>query len=204
MTDLVTAFGVAAVGYLIGSVPVAYLVGRFVAGMDIREAGEGNVGARNVFHEVGAAWGIVVFAGDFGKGAAIALLFREQPLWQLTLAAVAMILGHAFPVWLGFVGGKGLAAAGGLTAALMPAGTLIGVGAAGPVWLATRRFLPTVVVAIVGTFLVAPFTGTRWPVMGVALAAFVAVAVKRVLDEPRMREIEARTGWDRSRGGSTR
>lgn len=197
-----TALAVALTGYLIGSIPVAYLVGRAAAGVDVREVGEGNAGARNVFHEVGTGWGIAVFAGDFLKGVAVVALFRDRPLWQLTTAAVAMILGHAFPVWLGFVGGKGLAAAGGLAAALMPAGAAIAVGASGPVFWKTRRFLPTVIVAVVGTFLVAPFTGVPWSIMAVALAAFLVVAAKRVIDEPRMREVEARTGWDRDRGGT--
>lgn len=201
----VPAFAAAAlVGYLIGSVPVAYLVGRFAAGVDIRLAGEGNVGSRNVFHEVGMGWGVVVFAADFSKGVAVAALFSDRPLWQLSVAAVALIVGHAFPVWLGFVGGKGLAAAGGLATALMPWGAAIGVGAAGPVWLLSRRFLPTVVVAIVVTFVAAPFTGAPWAFLGLALGVFVVVAIKRVIDEPRMREVEARTGWDRERGGSLR
>jgi glycerol-3-phosphate acyltransferase PlsY len=192
------------IGYLIGSVPVAYIVGRLAADVDVRVAGEGNVGARNVFHEVGMGWGIVVFTADFGKGIAVAVLFSDRPLWQLGVAAVSMIVGHAFPVWLGFVGGKGLSAAGGFAAALMPWGGAIGVGAAGPVWLLTHRFLPTVVVAIVATFLVAPFTGASWAFIGLALGVFVIVAIKRVIDEPRMREIEARTGWDRAHGGSLR
>lgn len=197
-----TALVVALTGYLIGSAPVAYLIGRAAAGVDVREVGEGNAGARNVFHEVGVGWGIAVFAGDFAKGVVVVALFRDRPLWQLATAAVAMVVGHAFPVWLGFVGGKGLAAAGGLTAALMPASTAIAVGASGPVFWKTRRFLPTVIVAVVGTFLVAPFTGVPWSAMGVALAAFLVVAAKRVIDEPRMKEIEARTGWDRDRGGT--
>jgi glycerol-3-phosphate acyltransferase PlsY len=194
----------ALIGYLIGSVPVAYVVGKFASDVDIRVAGEGNAGARNVFHEVGTGWGILVFAADAGKGVAVAVLFRDRPLWQLGVAAGSMIVGHGYPVWLGFVGGKGLASAGGFAAALMPWGAAIGVGAAGPVWLLTRRFLPTAVVVIVGTFLAAPFTGASWAFMGLTLGVFVVVALKRVVDEPRMREIESLTGWDRALGGSPR
>ena len=69
-------------------------------------------------------------------------------------------------------------------------------------WLLTHRFLPTVVAMAVVTFLAAPLTGGEWPVIGVALGAFVLVALKRVIDEPRMRRIEAETGWDRVHGGS--
>ena len=201
MTDLLVAV---AIGYLIGSIPVGYLVGKLAADVDIRVTGEGNVGARNVFHVVGTGWGVVVFAADFAKGVAVATLFWNRPVWQLGIAAVSMVVGHAYPVWLGFIGGKGLAAAGGFAVALMPWGGAIGIGAAGPVWLMTRRFLPTAVVAIVGTFVAAPFTGAPWSFIALALGAFVAVALKRVIDEPRMKEIEARTGWDRARGGTPR
>ena len=192
----------ALVAYALGSIPTAYLVGRFAGGVDLREAGEGNVGARNAFHEVGHRWGLVVFAVDIAKGAAVALLFRNSPLWQLAVAAFFLILGHAFPVWLGFVGGKGLACAGGFTIALFPWAALIGGAASGAVWLVTRRFLPTLITVTVVTFVAAPFTGGGLPVIGVALGTFVLVALKRVVDEPRMRRIEARTGWDRVHGGS--
>jgi glycerol-3-phosphate acyltransferase PlsY len=192
----------AVIGYLIGSFPAAYLIGRAATGVDVRTAGEGNVGARNVFHEVGVRWGLLTFAADFAKGVAVALLFRDRPFWQLAVAAGFMIVGHAYPVWLRFVGGKGLAAAGGLTAALLPLATAIGCAASGPVWLRTRRFLPTLVTAAVGTFLVAPFVGGEWRMIGLALGTFVLVAAKRALDEPRMRTIEAETGWDRARGGT--
>ena len=193
----------ALIGYLFGSIPAAYLVGRYAAGVDVRVAGEGNVGSRNVFHEVGQRWGIVTFAIDLGKGAAVALLFRDRPLWQLCIAAAFLIVGHAYPVWLRFVGGKGLAAAGGLAIALLPWSALIGVVLCGAVWLVTHRFLPTVVTAVVVTFVAAPLVGHGWQMVGVALGAFLLVAVKRVIDEPRMREIEARTGWDRVHGGSS-
>ena len=197
-TVLVTAL----VAYALGSIPTAYLVGRLVRGVDLRRAGEGNVGARNAFHEVGPGWGVAVTAVDIGKGAAVALLYGRSPLWQLGVAAAFLVIGHAYPVWLRFVGGKGLASAGGLLIALFPWAALIGAGACGAAWLLTHRFLPTVVAMAVVTFLAAPFTGGEWPVIGVALGAFVLVALKRVIDEPRMRRIEAETGWDRVHGGS--
>lgn len=197
-----TVLGTALIAYALGSIPAAYLVGRLVRGIDIRQAGEGNVGARNVFHEVGAAWGLAVFAVDIGKGAAAALLFGRSPLWQLGTAAFFLVLGHAYPIWLGFVGGKGLASAGGFTIALFPWAALIGGGASGVAWLLTHRFLPTLVTVTVLTFVTAPFTGGEWPVIAVALGTFAVVALKRVVDEPRMRRIEAGTGWDRVHGGS--
>jgi glycerol-3-phosphate acyltransferase PlsY len=202
--DTLTAGGIALYAYALGSIPAAYLVGRLVTGIDVRSEGEGNVGARNVFHQVGPWWGLGVFAIDFGKGAAAAVPFFDGPVWRLAVAGLFLILGHAFPVWLGFVGGKGLAAAGGFGAALMPWAVLIGGAASGIVWLATRRFLPPLVTVVVLAFLTAPLTGVEWPVIGVVLAVFLVVAAKRAVDEPRMRQIEAHTGWDRLRGGTAR
>ena len=201
-SEVTTLAAVAAAAYLVGSFPAAYLVGRLRAGIDVRTAGEGNVGARNVFHEVGSGWGVTVFALDFGKGAAVALPLADGPLSRLAVAVTFVVLGHAYPVWLGFVGGKGVSAVGGVAAALMPVAAAAAGAASGAVWLATRRFLPTLVTVVVLTFVVAPFTGVGWGVMTVALGGFLLTAAKRVLDEPRMRRIEAETGWDRAMGGT--
>jgi len=197
-----TVVSTALVAYALGSIPTAFLVGKLARGIDVRQAGEGNVGARNAFHEVGHRWGLVVFTVDIAKGAGVALLFGRSPIWQLGVAAFFLVLGHAYPVWLGFVGGKGLACAGGFTIALFPWAALIGGAVSGVVWLVTHRFLPTLVAVTVVTLAVAPLTGGELPVIGVALGAFLVVALKRVVDEPRMRRIEARTGWDRVHGGS--
>jgi acyl phosphate:glycerol-3-phosphate acyltransferase len=197
-TVLITAL----VSYALGSFPTAYLVGRLARGIDLRREGEGNVGARNAFHEVGPWWGVAVTTVDMGKGAGVALLYGGSPLWQLGVGAAFLVIGHAYPVWLRFVGGKGLACAGGFTVALLPWSALIAAGATGIAWLLTRRFLPTLVTMCVLTFACAPLFGYELPVLGVALGAFALVALKRVADEPRMRRIEAETGWDRVRGGT--
>lgn len=188
------------VGYLIGSIPGAYLIGRAVADVDVRTEGEGNVGARNVFHVVGSRWGIVVFLADFAKGAVVAAIFLGQPTWQLALAGAAVFIGHAYPVWLGFIGGKGLSTIAGFATVLMPLAVLCGAAAAGVVWLATRRFLPCTVTAIVVAIVSAPLVGVSVATVGIVLGLFVLASVKRALDESRMRAIEARTGWDRTRG----
>lgn len=197
-----TLLSTALVAYALGSFPTAYLVGRLTRGIDLRRAGEGNVGARNAFHEVGPWWGIAVTAVDMGKGAAVALLYGRSPLWQLAVGAAFLVIGHAYPIWLRFVGGKGVACAGGFAVVLFPWSALVGAGASGVSWLLTRRFLPTLVTMAVLLFALAPLFGYKWPVIGVALGAFALVALKRVVDEPRMRRIEAETGWDRARGGS--
>jgi len=198
--NAVEILSTAALGYLIGSIPVAYVVGRLAAGVDVRVAGEGNVGARNVFHVVGPRWGIVSFVGDFAKGAAVAALFRTSPTWQLAVATTAALVGHAYPVWLRFVGGKGLSLAGGTAAVLMPLGVLVGVGCAGVAWLLTHRFLPTTVVVIVVSIVSAPFLGASIGTAALVVWLFALTGAKRGADEARMREVEAATGWDRTRG----
>jgi glycerol-3-phosphate acyltransferase PlsY len=204
MDTLATAALTALIAYGLGSIPAAYLVGRAARKVDIRSEGEGNVGARNVFHEVGWKWGVAVFAADFGKGVAVALLYRNAPLWQLALAGAFVLIGHAYPVWLGFVGGKGLASALGFAIALMPWAGLLAFAVAGIAFGLTRRFMPTIVTAAPALFITAPFTGVPWETIAVAFGAFLLVALKRTIDEPRMRRIEAETGWDRERGGSRR
>lgn len=200
MSMVVTVVVTTVIGYLVGSIPAAYLVGRAVGDVDVRDEGEGNVGARNVFHVVGARWGLVVFLLDAAKGAVVAAIFFGQPTWQLALAGVAVFIGHAYPVWLGFVGGKGLSTIGGFATVLMPLAVLLGAAGAGVVWVLTRRFLPTTIVAIVVALVSAPMVGVPWSRVAIVLGVFVLAGVKRALDEPRMREVEARTGWDRTRG----
>ncbi len=199
---MATAVAIIIVCYLIGSIPSAFLIGRAVAGVDVRTEGEGNVGARNVFHVVGSRWGLVVFLADFAKGALAAAIVvaRDAPTWQVALAGVAVFIGHAYPVWLGFVGGKGLSTIAGFATVMMPLAVLLGAVAAAVVWVPTRRFMPTTVATIAVAIVGAPFVGVPVATVGVVVGLFVLAGVKRALDESRMREIEARTGWDRTRG----
>ncbi|MCB0882135.1 MAG: glycerol-3-phosphate 1-O-acyltransferase PlsY [Thermoleophilia bacterium] len=114
-----------AAAYLLGSIPFAYLAGR-MKGVDIRTVGSKNVGATNVFRTLGRGIGITVMALDIAKGLAAVLLAKgiTDPHWDLAAAAAA-ILGHVFPVWLRFRGGKGVATAGGTILALTPLPALI-------------------------------------------------------------------------------
>lgn len=202
MDNIGEGVGIAVIAYLIGSIPASFLIARFVRGEDVREIGEGNAGARNVFHEVGRGWGIATFLADLGKGALVAVLFGGSSTSQLLLAGTFVFLGHAYPVWLGFVGGKGLATVGGFSVVLIPWAALIGGAGAGLAWTLSRRFLPTVVVAIVAAIVSAPLVGYRMVLVASILGLFVLTGIKRGLDEPRMRRVEARTGWDRLNGGT--
>jgi glycerol-3-phosphate acyltransferase PlsY len=116
------------IGYLFGSFPSAYLAGRLRKGIDIREVGSKNMGAMNVYYEVGPGEAALVTLADLGKGVGAILLVRWlssnpliSPFDLLTgLAGAAAVIGHVFPVFLKFRGGKGGATAIGVLLFLMP------------------------------------------------------------------------------------
>jgi glycerol-3-phosphate acyltransferase PlsY len=122
--------------YLLGSIPFGYLAGR-LAGINIREKGSGNVGATNVVRVLGKRYGYPVFALDVLKGfgaAKISMLVAPGPPPECSspeifgiLAAMSSVLGHLYPPWLKFQGGKGVATSAGALLALTPGATLIGV-----------------------------------------------------------------------------
>jgi len=111
--------------YLLGAIPAGYLAGR-LCGIDIRTQGSGNIGATNVLRVLGKTWGYAVFLFDYLKGLTpvlIALSWGENagiypPSGPGALAAVCALSGHAFPVWLGFKGGKGIATSAGVIVGL--------------------------------------------------------------------------------------
>lgn len=111
-------------GYALGSVPFAFLLARR-AGVDVRIAGSGNVGAANVLRTTGAPLGVAVMALDVSKGAAAvwAAYAGSATLDAAAAAGAAAILGHIYPVWLRFHGGKGVAVAAGVFCVLAPLAT---------------------------------------------------------------------------------
>ena len=116
-----------AAAYLLGSIPFGLILAKLFAGSDIRKSGSGNIGATNVARVVGPAAGILTLLLDVAKGAAAVWLagrFSEQNSTALMLAGVFALLGHCFPVWLGFNGGKGVAAALGVFLMLSPMAAL--------------------------------------------------------------------------------
>jgi glycerol-3-phosphate acyltransferase PlsY len=114
--------------YLVGSVPTALLMGRLLKRIDIRQSGSGNVGAANTFRVLGPLPGVICLLLDAGKGVlavlVIAALFSATSPLSVTMTkilagAVAMI-GHIFPVWIGFKGGKGVGTGAGVLFSLLP------------------------------------------------------------------------------------
>jgi glycerol-3-phosphate acyltransferase PlsY len=123
----VTTFVVLIVGYLLGSIPFAYLLARRHRGIDLRIAGSGNVGAANLLRTTTKKIGVSAMALDMGKGIATVLVARqiEPGAAGPAVAGIAAVLGHIYPVWLGFKGGKGVATTCGVFAVLAPAATAI-------------------------------------------------------------------------------
>ena len=112
-------------GYAMGSVPFAFLLARR-AGIDVRVAGSGNVGAANVLRTTGLPLGVTVMMLDIGKGAASVLTaYAAAGTVSAAAAGAAAIVGHIYPVWLRFHGGKGVAVAAGVFAVLAPAATIV-------------------------------------------------------------------------------
>lgn len=110
------------VGYLIGSLPFSYIVGRLWAGVDIRRCGSGNVGMTNVWRNAGPAAGITALVLDLGKGMLavwLARMFGSNDL-VVALAGVAVLAGHSWPIFLGFKGGKLVATSVGVIIAISP------------------------------------------------------------------------------------
>ncbi len=119
---------VAAFGYLLGSIPSGYWLGRWLAGEDVRAGGSGNIGAANVARVLGLRWGLLVLALDMAKGALpVAVALRLWPtashesLQAIGCVALATLLGSCYSTFLRFHGGKGVATASGISLVLWPA-----------------------------------------------------------------------------------
>jgi glycerol-3-phosphate acyltransferase PlsY len=109
--------------YLLGSIPFGYLIVRWQKGIDVRNTGSGGTGATNVMRNLGIVGFVGTFLLDVGKGILAVLLASRltsgDPRW-IALSSVAAILGHCFPIWLRFRGGKGVATGVGVFLALAP------------------------------------------------------------------------------------
>ena len=123
------AIGATVLAYLIGSIPFSFLVARAFGVRDVRRVGSGNVGATNVLRSAGRTAGALALGLDAGKGAlAVALAERLAPGDALLPAAsaLAVVVGHVYPLWLGLRGGKGAATGLGAFAVLEPVAALLG------------------------------------------------------------------------------
>jgi glycerol-3-phosphate acyltransferase PlsY len=163
--------------YLLGSFSFAVIVVRLKTGKDIRTEGSGNAGATNVLRGYGKGLAALVAAADVGKGAAAVLLVRlvtADPRYAAA-AGVAAVVGHVFPIFYGFRGGKGVATAVGVFLALAPLAMLVGLAIFFLVVIVTRYVsLGSCVTAV----LLPPLAGLfHAPSAVLAAAAIVAVLI---------------------------
>lgn len=162
-----------ALAYLIGAIPVGFLVARLAGGVDIRGAGSGNIGAANVLRTLGKLPAVVTLLGDIVKGyvaVRVARVLGTGPEWAAA-GAVLAIVGNCWPVYLAFRGGKGVATGFGAFLALAPWAT----APAALVWLVVTASFRFVSLASIMACLCLPLgvlvLGYGWPATGAAVTA---------------------------------
>ncbi len=184
--------------YLLGSIPFGLLAAK-LKGIDIRQHGSGNIGATNVWRVCGWRYGLPVFILDVLKGVTavwlgrwIAVWLHGNPAWAAIAAAMACVIGHSFPAWLGFKGGKGVATSLGVFLGLMPVPSVIAL----LVWIAIFKVSGYVSLASIIAALVLPAAAiamqfTRhaygWPVSGFAVVAGLLVILRHRSNITRLR-----------------
>ena len=169
----------AIIAYLLGSIPWGLLLTRLAGLGDIRRIGSGNIGATNVLRTGNKALAALTLALDVAKGAAAVAIGWAWSLEAALVASVAVIVGHMFPVWLGFRGGKGVAAALGMLLALAWPVAVI----AGALWLATAVVFQysslAALVAAVAAAAVAGFVVDTPRAIAIAIIAVLVVVQHR-------------------------
>lgn len=169
------------IGYLLGSIPTGLWIGRWRGGGDIRASGSGRTGATNTFRTLGLRWSVAVLVIDAIKGAVpilIVMTVWDSPTGEV-IAGVAAIVGHQFPLYAGFRGGRGAATALGALIVLMPMGVLFALGAAAPILMRVRVMslatLTGATAASVGISLLAVYGGAPDAYIGFAIVTWALV-----------------------------
>lgn len=168
--------------YLLGSIPSGYIAGRLTRGIDLRQHGSGNLGATNTFRVLGPRIAALVMVADMAKGYIPTAFFvgiDDSQSWAWSLAyGAAAILGHVFPVYMKFRGGKGVATATGVFLALSPVAVAIGLAA----WLIVLRVsrmvsLASIIAAVVlAVALIVTESRPEVMTLGIFVAVFVIFA----------------------------
>jgi acyl phosphate:glycerol-3-phosphate acyltransferase len=161
--NLLLLFGALVLGYLLGSIPFGVIFTRMAGLGDIRNVGSGNIGATNVLRTGRKGLAAATLVGDALKGTAAVLIVRYWNPDLMTIAALGAFIGHLFPVWLGFKGGKGVATFIGILIGLKPLAALAFVA----IWLAVA------------------FT-SRYSSLSALVASAATPVVLWLMDEPRM------------------
>lgn len=182
-------------GYLLGSIPFAFVVTKYFGLGDIRQVGSGNVGATNVLRTGNRYAAALTLLGDVGKGVVAVLIAKMFGETAAMTAALGAFTGHIFPVWLGFKGGKGIATCLGILAALNLPVALISLATWITAALITRMSsLAALITAVIAPFYMLIFGPWRYAVGALILAALIFFThrenISRLLkgEEPRIGE----------------
>jgi glycerol-3-phosphate acyltransferase PlsY len=145
------------IAYLLGSIPFAYIIGK-LSGLDVRKVGDKNVGTFNIFRHAGWGAGIATLVADVGKGALAIVVAKLFSVNELVVfgAGVAAVIGHNWPVFLRFRGGRGLAVVIGVLLALLPVEMLIAAAISllvlyatrSSIWFGVAMFIPLILLAV--------------------------------------------------------
>lgn len=195
-------------GFLLGSVPFAFLLVRLLADQDLRRLGSGNVGATNAGRVLGAWGGVLVLVLDVAKGGAAVLLARQLFLGAgaaeaTAAAAVGAVLGHCYSPWLGGRGGKGVATMIGAFGVLAPAATAVGVGVLLGVVVVCRMMSLASLAGMTALSVTLGLRGTSGAELGAAVVATAVVVWRHRGNVGRILEgTERRLGEDRADGGA--
>ena len=201
--DGLTWFSLILTSYLIGGIPTAYLVTRLLLGQDIRNLGDRNAGAANVFRNVGPRAGLVVGFVDILKGAVAVLLvgsLTDSTALQF-MAGIAVLAGHNWPIHLGFRGGRGAATAIGVLLPTVPA-IAIPVGAVALIVLRlTKKVTVSLAVFLIAVPVLSWLAGFSYTVVSYAVAVPVLVGIThylRIREHHRFRDLESEQADERA------
>jgi acyl phosphate:glycerol-3-phosphate acyltransferase len=175
-------------GYAVGSLPIGYLVAQAAGGIDLRHVGSGNVGTANVYRSTNLSTAMVVMLADMTKGAAAVVLAGGGV--NAVAAGVAAVVGHIYPVWLRFRGGKGVATASGVFGVLAPIPTMV-AAAAFLIVVARSRFVS--LGSIVATILLPAVEWFRPGLRAVDIGATIVAALILFRHRGNMARLLART-----------
>jgi glycerol-3-phosphate acyltransferase PlsY len=191
--DIVIA---ALVGYLLGSIPFGVIVSRYFSGADVRNFGSGKTGFTNSLRVLGLKRSVPVFAGDFLKGVAAALLpllWTDDP-WARAVGGLAAVIGHVWPVFAGFRGGRGVLTGAGVLLALSPFAAVIVVPIAVVVLYTTRYMsLMSITTAALAAVSFAIFAALDWHPWPYAVAAAIGSTLIIVLHHDNIARLRAGT-----------
>lgn len=180
--------------YLLGSIPTALIYSKLKFGMDIREMGDGNMGARNTKRQFGWCAGILVALGDILKGSLAVLLAKEAEvpiLWQY-LAGILVILGHDFPVFAHYKGGQGFAVTTGVLLGLFTEITLVCFCIYIVIYLSTRVSDLAAGIGMGSIFIATWLKGTSFLACIFIVLILLLIPLKKLIDRGRMKKFHGR------------